>query len=93
MKKLQQETPEEYKDRTGQPWADYSAVYMRIGRNDGRMKAYWESKFDAGCCRMDNVPYENYCANSDAGIPGRWQAKIEKAGEGAGDQSHGRQIV
>jgi hypothetical protein len=70
FEKKERETPEEFENRTGKPWGDDSAVYMRIGKNDWRIKSYREAKFDAECCQMD-TPYKIYCSNSDAGIPGR----------------------
>jgi hypothetical protein len=69
MEKKEHETPEEFENRTGRTWGDYSAVYMRVGENDWRIMTYREAKSTAECCRMDNTPYQIYCANSDAGIP------------------------
>jgi hypothetical protein len=66
--KPQRETPEEFKDRTGRPWADGSAVYMKVGKNDWRMVSYREAKFTAECCEGE-ISCLIYCANSDAGIP------------------------
>jgi hypothetical protein len=70
VEKPERETPEEFKGRTGREWADGSGVYIKIGKNDFRLKTYREAKFDAACCDMDGVPYVILCANSDAGIPG-----------------------
>jgi hypothetical protein len=70
LEKPERETPEEFKGRTGREWADGSGVYMKIGKNDFRLKTYREVKFDTACCDMDGVPYVILCANSDAGIPG-----------------------
>jgi hypothetical protein len=70
VEKPERETPEEFENRTGRPWADDSAVYMKIGMNDWRMKSYREAKKDAIYCKMDGIPYIILCANSDSGIPG-----------------------
>ena len=67
--KPERETPTQFKRRTGKPWGNNNGVYMRIGKNEWRLKTYREAKFYAKCCKMDNVPYIIYCANSDAGIP------------------------
>jgi hypothetical protein len=71
VEKPQYETPEEFNDRTGRPWKDDSAVYMWVDGDEWRMRTYRDAKFEAGCCRTDNVPYKIYCANSDTGIPGK----------------------
>ena len=63
------ETPEQFNARKGHKWGDESGVYMRIGKNEWRLKTYREAKKDAKCCKMDKVPYKIYCANTDAGIP------------------------
>jgi hypothetical protein len=68
VEKPERETPEEFENRTGRPWADGSSVYMKIGKNDWWIKTYREAKFDAECCHGD-VSYIIYCANSDSGIP------------------------
>jgi hypothetical protein len=65
------EIPEDFKDRTGRPWADSFPVYMKVNKNDWRVLAYREAKFIAECCKRDGVFYRIYCANSDAGIPKR----------------------
>jgi hypothetical protein len=70
VEKPERETPEEFENRTGRPWSDGPAVYMRIGKNDWRMVSYREAKFTAECCEGD-IPCRIYCANSDAGIPGK----------------------
>jgi hypothetical protein len=71
VEKPQRETPEEYGSRTGRPWRDGSAVYMRVNKNDYRIMSFREAKFAAECYRTDNVPHQIYCANSDSGIPGK----------------------
>jgi hypothetical protein len=68
VEKPERETPEEFENRTGRPWADDSAVYMKVGDNDWRIVSYREAKLTAMCCEGD-VPCRIYCANSDAGIP------------------------
>jgi hypothetical protein len=70
FEKKERETPEEFENRTGRLWADDSAVYMKIGMNDWRIKSYREAKRDGGYCGMDGVPYIIFCANSDSGISG-----------------------
>jgi hypothetical protein len=70
VEKPERETPEEFKSRTGRPWDDGSAVYMKMGKNDWQIKTYMEAKKDAAYCKMDAVPYIILCANSDSGIPG-----------------------
>jgi hypothetical protein len=67
--KPERETPEEFEDRTGRPWNDDSAVYMKIGNNEWRIKSCRKAKRDAGYCNIDGVPYVILCSNSDAGIP------------------------
>jgi phage FluMu protein Com len=69
VEKRERETPEEFENRTGRPWADDSAVYMKVGKNEWRIMTYREAKNTAECCRMDNVPYQIYCSDSDTGIP------------------------
>jgi hypothetical protein len=69
VEKPERETPEEFESRTGRPWSDDSAVYIKVGENDWRMVSYSEAKFAAECCEKDKVPYRIYCANSDAGRP------------------------
>jgi uncharacterized protein YbaR (Trm112 family) len=71
IEKKERETPEEFEARTGKPWSDYSAVYMRIGENDWKIKSYREAKKDAIYCKTDGVAYIILCANSDSGIPRR----------------------
>jgi hypothetical protein len=71
VEKPERETLEEFENRTGRPWADDSAVYMQVEKNEWRLMSCREAKFGAECCRMDNVPYKIFCANSDAGIPGK----------------------
>jgi hypothetical protein len=73
VKKPERETPEGYENRTGNPWGDASAVYMRVKNNDWQIMSFREAKFIAKCCRMDNILYTIYCANSDAGMPGEEQ--------------------
>jgi hypothetical protein len=71
VEKKERETPEEFENRTGKPWIDDSPVYMRVSKNEWQMMSYREAKITAKCCRMDNVRYIIYCANSDSGIPGK----------------------
>jgi hypothetical protein len=68
LKAPDRETPEEYKNRTGRPWADGSAVYMKVGKNDWRTTTYRDAKFTAECFEGETSCLI-YCANSDAGIP------------------------
>jgi hypothetical protein len=70
MDKKEQETPEEFENRIGRCWNDDSAVYMKTGNNDWRIKSYREAKKDATYCKMEGVPYIILCANSDSGVPG-----------------------
>jgi hypothetical protein len=69
VEKKERETPEEFEARTGRPWDDHSAVYIKIGRNDWIIKTYREAKQTARYCRRGDVPYQLYLANSDAGMP------------------------
>jgi hypothetical protein len=76
VEKLDRETPKEFEDRTGRPWADDSAVYIKVGKNTWRMVCYSEAQFISMCCE-DGVSCKIYCANSDAGIP-KNEAENEK---------------
>jgi hypothetical protein len=38
MEKPERETPEEFKGRTGREWDGGSGVYMKIGKNDWRLR-------------------------------------------------------
>jgi hypothetical protein len=71
MRRIIRETPEEFEARTSKPWNDHSPVYMRVAKNGWCIMVYWEAKQFAEWCRIDKIPFQMHCANSDAGIPKR----------------------
>jgi hypothetical protein len=70
VEKLERETPEEFENRTGRPWGDDSAVYMKINKSDWQIRPYWQAKRYVRFCDAHDLPCIILCANSDSGIPG-----------------------
>ena len=74
--KPERETPEGFEARTGRPWNDDSGVYMQAGK-EGKWALMTYSEAKCFAARLDDddgffgsIPYQIYCANSDAGTPG-----------------------
>jgi hypothetical protein len=80
FEKKERETPEEFENRTGNPWMDDSAVYMKLGMSEWRVMQYYEAKAIVANHRHYNISHQIYCANSDAGIPAN-EGQIEEKGD------------